>query len=73
MFYKKKFQMELLAGGLAASGACLLTNPLEVTNSAQPTVVLVQRFFGLQIWILGSKFRFMVSDTDSTTLLKGFD
>jgi len=39
--------MELLAGGLAASGACLLTNPLEVTNSAQlliwPTVVLVHK------------------------------
>jgi hypothetical protein len=69
--------MELLAGGLAASGACLLTNPLEVTNSAQlhiwPTVVLVQTFYGLQIWTLGSKFRLMVSDTDSASVLKGFD
>jgi hypothetical protein len=64
--------MELLAGGLAASGACLLTNPLEVTNSAQPTVVLVQKFFGLQIWTLGFIFRFIVSDTDSTSMLKGF-
>jgi hypothetical protein len=64
--------MELLAGGLAASGACLLTNPLEVTNSAQPTVVLEQKFFwvtNLDSWI---QIRDMVPDTDSTSMLKGF-
>ena len=27
---KKSVKMEILAGGLAASGACLFTNPLEV-------------------------------------------
>jgi hypothetical protein len=47
--------MELLAGGLAASGACLLTNPLEVPNSAQLliwiTVVLVsKKFCGYSSW-----------------------
>ena len=28
--------MEILAGGLAAAGACLFTNPLEVTTSNHP-------------------------------------
>jgi hypothetical protein len=37
--------MELLAGGLAASGACLLTNPLEVTQLCS-TAYLANRSFG---------------------------
>ena len=38
---KKSLKMEILAGGLAASGACLFTNPLEVGIKTRLTIIKI--------------------------------